>query len=324
MPATTTERSPDSEGTVTDEAFRITLSRLSKLSVEKHFDAYADIDWDAPEMRVEPGDPRWVPLAGDPVVATDWYRSLTDEERSAYALYRITSSMRTGWQFENLLQRGLLARAFGLPNGADEFRYVHHEIIEESQHTLMFQEVIGRSGLPVKGMPWWARVAGSLAVGATARWMPAAFFFLVLAGEEPVDYVQRRTIQAGHPHPLVERIMRIHVTEEARHVSFARHSLRRLVPRLHPLRRHLLAIELPLLIAAVADLMLATPPDLRAQCRMPASVAREVRRSPERRALMVESTRKIRELCHEVGLMSRPARTLWRAVGLMDSPREPT
>jgi hypothetical protein len=316
MTTTTTERPSESHGRVSESGFRTTLARLSKLSVEKHFDAYADVDWDAPDMQVVAGDPRWAPLADDPVAATDWYRSLGPSERSQYGLYRIAASMKTGWQFENLLQRGLLVRAFRLPNEAPEFRYIHHEIVEESQHTLMFQEVVNRSGLPVRGMPWWARLGGRFLVTVWSRWSPAAFFFLVLGGEEPVDHVQRRTLQVGHPHPLVERIMRIHVTEEARHVSFARHSLRRLVPRLGWVRRHMLAMQVPLVMGVMTDLMLAPQDELRRHTAMPRKVARQARRSPEARQLMSDSVRKIRELCDELDLMTRPARFLWRRLGL--------
>lgn len=309
-----------SRGEVSDEAFRTTVARLSKLSVEKHFDAYADVDWDAPEMQVDPTDPRWLPLAGDPVTSTRWYASLTPDERARYGLYRFVASMKTGWHFENLLQRGLLVRAFRMPNGAPEFRYVHHEIIEESQHTLMFQEVVNRSGLPARGMPWWARLGAPAAVALTARWHPAAFFFLVLGGEEPIDYVQRHTLRQGHPHPLIERIMRIHVTEEARHVSFARHSLRRSVPRLNRLRRHLLAVQVPLVMGIMARLMLAPSGDLRRYCGLPRRTARRAMRSPEGRRLLAGSVRRIRELCDELGLMTPPARLAWRAVGLTESP----
>src|SRR5439155_23141158 len=35
------------------------LRRLSHQSVVKHFDAYADIDWDAEDYRIDPEDPRW-------------------------------------------------------------------------------------------------------------------------------------------------------------------------------------------------------------------------------------------------------------------------
>ena len=35
------------------------LARLNRASVTRRFDAYRDVDWDAPEYRVDPDDPRW-------------------------------------------------------------------------------------------------------------------------------------------------------------------------------------------------------------------------------------------------------------------------
>ena len=130
--------------------------------------------------------------------------------------------MKIGWHFENLLQRGLLHTPSRSPNGSPEFRYLHHEIIEESQHTLMFQEFVNRSGLPVRGMPWICRSSAELVVPPRPP-APALFFVLVLGGEDPADHLQRQQLRGADAHPLVERIMRIHVTEEARHLSFARH-----------------------------------------------------------------------------------------------------
>jgi hypothetical protein len=279
------------------EAFGSAVSRLSRLSADKHFDAYADVDWHAADLQVDPSDPRWVPLATDPIADTDWYRSLGPEERARYALYRVAAAMKVGWHFENILQRGLLAWAFRLPNGAPEFRYVHHEIIEESQHTLMFQELVNRSGLPVQGMPRWARFLAEVLVVRAARWGPQAFFFMVLGGEEPVDHVQRVELRRGSPHPLVERIMRIHVTEEARHISFARHFLRHTVPQMNPVRRRLLAVSLPLVLGVMTRLMLVPPTDLRRHCGLPGGVVRAAMRGPEGRALLADSVRKIRALC---------------------------
>ena len=54
---------PEEEGVVADarsrETYPALIRRLSHQSVVKHFDAYADIDWDAPEMQIDPADPRW-------------------------------------------------------------------------------------------------------------------------------------------------------------------------------------------------------------------------------------------------------------------------
>jgi hypothetical protein len=300
-----------------DAAFATMLGRLSKLSVERHFDAYADVDWDAAEMQVDQLDPRWVPMASDPIVDTDWYRSRTADQAARYSLYRIAAAMKVGWHFENLLQRGLLTWAMNLPNGAPEFRYVHHEVIEESQHTLMFQELVNRSGLPVRGMPWWSRLGAELIVMRMARWTPQAFFFLVLGGEDPIDHVQRIELKAGRQHPLALRIMRIHVTEEARHISFARSYLRHTVPRMHPLRRRLLAVVVPLAMGLMTRLMLMPPADLCRHERMPASVSFTAFRSPAGRRLLADSARKIRELCAELGLMTPAGRRAWRAMGLL-------
>jgi len=215
------------------------VGRLNRLSVERHFDAYADIDWDDPALALDPADPRFELPAIDPLRHTDWYAARTPAERAALGCYRWAACMKTGWHFENLLQRGLLRHAFELRNGAPEFRYLHHEIIEESQHTLMFQEFVNRSGLPVRGMPWVLRRLAETFVVPLARLFPTLFFLFVLGGEDPVDHLQRRVLSDADTrlHPLVERIMRIHTTEEARHLSFARHYLQRTVPDLGFFRR---------------------------------------------------------------------------------------
>ena len=59
----------------------------------------------------------------------------------------VASKMKIGLHFESILKRGLLEFASTLPNGAPEFRYAYHEVIEEAQHSLMFQEFVNRSGL---------------------------------------------------------------------------------------------------------------------------------------------------------------------------------
>jgi hypothetical protein len=314
-----TTTSLDAEVRVADasrDTFRTMVARLSRLSVDKHFDAYADVDWGAPDMRVDPTDVRFAALAVDPLRATDWFRGLSDDERARFGLYRWAAAMKTGWHFENLLQRGLLLWAMRLPNGAPEFRYAHHEIIEESQHTLMFQEFVNRSGLPVRGMPRWARALGEIFAVRAARFAPATFFVMVLGGEDPADHVQREELRIGTPHPLVERIIRIHVTEEARHISFARNYLRQAVPRLGRFRRHLLAAEAPLIMALMTRMILEPPRDLRRHCGLPAAVARRAMRSPEGRQLLADTARKVRVLCEELGLMTPAARRLWRWGGV--------
>src|SRR5829696_6551419 len=300
--------------------FRTKVARLSKLSVDegKHFDAYRDVDWDAPEMQVDPADPRWVALDADPLRHTSWYAELDPLARSRFNLYRLAACMKIGWHFENFLQRGLLVRAMRLSDGSAELRYVHHEIIEESQHTLMFQELVARSGFRVVGMPWWARAGAVAVVAGTSRWDAELFFVLVLGGEDPIDHVQRTALGAGYDHPLANRIMSIHVTEEARHISFARTYLRLNVPKLGPFRRRGLAVAVPIVLGFMSRLMLVPPTDLRKECDLPNAVVREAFASPAGRQLIADSMRKVRLLCEELGLVTRVSRRVWAVMGLSD------
>ena len=306
--------------TQTDD-FAVMVGRLNKLSVERHFDAYADIDWDAPEFALDPTDARFELPAVDPLRHTDWYAGLSPTDRATIGCYRWAACMKTGWHFENLLQRGLLRHAFELGNGAPEFRYLHHEIIEESQHTLMFQEFVNRSGLPVKGMPWVLRRLAEWFVVPLSRVFPTLFFLFVLGGEDPVDHLQRRVLADPDTklHPLVERIMRIHTTEEARHLSFARHYMHRTVPQLGFFRRLHLALISPIVLGVMARLMLWPSYDLVRHFGVPGDVVRSSNRTPQGRQLLKDSVSKTRKLFQELGLITPVSKVLWKAAGLWDA-----
>ena len=306
--------------TQTDD-FAVMVGRLNKLSVERHFDAYADIDWDSPDFAVDPGDTRFELPAIDPLRHSDWYAAQSPADRARIGCFRWAACMKTGWHFENLLQRGLLRHAFELGNGVPEFRYLHHEIIEESQHTLMFQEFVNRSGLPVKGMPWVLRLLAEWFVVPLSRVFPTLFFLFVLGGEDPVDHLQRRVLADPDTklHPLVERIMRIHTTEEARHLSFARHHMHRTVPQLGFFRRLYLGIISPVVLGVMARLMLWPSYDLVRHFGVPGDVVRASNRTPQGRQLLKDSVSKTRKLFIELGLITPFSKVLWKAAGLWDA-----
>jgi hypothetical protein len=242
--------------------------------------------------------------------------------RSRIGLHGIVSNMKTGLQFESILKRGLLEYAAKLPNQSPEFRYAYHEVIEEAQHSLMFQEFVNRSGLPVRGMPWGLRRLAEWFVVPLARVFPTLFFLFVLGGEDPVDHLQRRVLSDPDTtlHPLVERIMRIHTTEEARHLSFARKYMQRTVPGLGFLRRLHLAIIAPLVLGIMARLMLLPSRDLVRHFGVPGDVVRAANTSRAGRQLLKDSVAKTRKLFVELGLITPLSKPLWKAVGLWDNP----
>jgi P-aminobenzoate N-oxygenase AurF len=318
MTATTIDGQPLDEEQQNDR-FTELLRRLSHQSVVKHFDAYADVDWDHPDNAIDPRDPRWELDSGSGLAGTDWYRSLPAETRARIGLHGITSNMKAGLQFENVLKRGLLEYAFGLPDCSPEFRYVYHEVIEEAQHSLMFQEFVNRTGLETPGLPWELRL-GSRNVVGLARRFPALFFVFVLGGEDPIDHVQRTVLRSDKEiHPLLERIMRIHVTEEARHLSFARSYLRANVPKLPAWRRRALAIQAPVILATEASVMLRPPRHLVRTYGVPDAVLRDAYGpGSQNRQDAKDSLRKVRNLLVELGLVAPAAKRLWQRLGIWD------
>lgn len=304
------------------EAFESLLARLSRQSVTdgKHFDAYADVDWDAPELAIDPTDPRWELGEWHPLGATDWYRTLPAATRAEIGLRMVADQMRTGLQFESVLKRGLLEFASTLPNRSPLFRYVYHEVIEEAQHSLMFQEFVNRSGTDPVGIPRWLR-PGTRRVARLGTRFPALFFVFVLGGEDPIDYAQRRALRNRDAdlHPLLERIMRIHVTEEARHLSFARHYLKRVVPELGGVRRRVLGVGAPIILGVMAQLMMRPSPQIVRHYQIPRPVLREASRdNTEARAELLESLRKVRTLLDQLGVVTPATRRVWKAFGLWE------
>jgi len=301
------------------DRYQALLARLSALSVTHHFDAYGDIEWDSPGFEIDRMDPRWELPADDPLAATQWYQNLPTEQRFGLGLDRAVAMMKTGIEFERILKQGLLEFAGTLPNGAPEFRYAYHEVIEECQHSLMFQEFVNRSGFDAAGLPLYARLGARLVIKLGRRF-PPLFFIFVLGGEEPIDYVQRKVLRDDDDlPPVLERVMRIHVTEEARHLSFARSYLKTRAAKLRWYERLQLGIGTPIILSTMASMMLRPSPQVVAKYRIPRGVLAEAyANNPAAKADNLAAIRRIRKLCAELGVLGGWYRLWWRLLGLDD------
>ena len=304
-----------------EQAYLRLVERLSKASVEKHWEPYIDIEWDDPEMKIDTSDARWELPAIDSFGSHPWYRSQPAEVRAGIGLYRFANAAKIGVQFENLLNRGLYNYASGLPNGSAEFRYAYHEAIEEGHHGMMFQELVNRTGFDIPGMPPVLKQI-SPAVVPLARFFPELFFFFVLGGEDPIDYVQRRMLSEDENiHPLAERIMRIHVAEEARHLSFARSYLRRRVPKIGFWRKRILRVAIPMILGQMSRTMLAPSRAMIRHFNIPREVVEEAYiNNPRSRAEIKASLVKVRDLAAELGLIDVFTKQIWKAYRIWDEP----
>ncbi len=294
------------------------LERLCKAAVTRRYEAYRDIAWDDPDMAVDPDDPRWE-LDGDhPLGGTDWYRSQPAGVRSRIGLNLTAGFMYTGRVFEGVLCRGLIRFATTLPHDSLEYRFALHEVIEESHHSLMFQEFVNRAGLPVPTVDD-DFVAATDAVVEYGTTFPELLFIYALGGEDPIDHVQREAHRRrSDGHPLTRRISQIHIVEEARHTAFARGYLRRNVPKLSAERRNELAVTIPGLLGVMAAMMMQPPQHIIDTYGIPPEVIDEAyTNNPAHHATLVASLAKLRALCEELELLTPDVEALWRDAGLL-------
>ncbi|MBB3037595.1 AurF N-oxygenase family protein [Hoyosella altamirensis] len=296
------------------------LQTLSEGSVHRRFDPYLDIDWDSPDFRIDPADKRWILPPADPLGRHPWYLAQSEEKQIAIGIWRQANMCRVGLHFEQLLIRGLMQYMFSLGNGDPEFRYITHEAAEECNHTLMFQELVNRAGVDVPGMGPIDRKL-TLAIWPAVRYFPTWFFTMIIGGEEPIDHLQKTVLRSGgQVHPLLERVMQIHVAEESRHISFAHEYLRRHVSGMGAVGRFALSLLTPLTFRIMGDMIAVPPREFRKTFGIPRSVMRELYwKSPESRETLQNIFADVRTLAWDTGLMNPIARRLWKLLAI-DGP----
>jgi hypothetical protein len=299
------------------------LQKLSEGSVNQHFDAFGDIAWDDPAYAVVAGDERWILPREIPIGRHSWYTSLPRERQIDIGMAYQAQLAKVGLQFESVLIRGVMEYVFTLDNQDPEYRYLMHEVTEETHHTQMFQELVNRIGADVKGARRFLRAIQPI-IPVFGRLLPELFFTGVLAGEEPIDHVQKAVLRGADSiamHPLMVRVMQIHVAEEARHISFAHEYLRRTVPQLSKVRRGALSILFPIVMRVLGDAIMKPTPEFCAAYDIPKDVVKELYWDSEEGSKMLRDLfADVRTLAEEAGLMNRVSRKVWKALKIDGRP----
>ena len=294
------------------------IARLNKASLNKRFDAFNDIAWDDPYLQIRRDDPRWQLSDHDALGATEWYKSLPLQTRIDLALDRTIVRMKTGILFESILIRGMMEFLATLPNGTPEFRYGLHECIEEAQHSLIFQEFINRAGGDPEGFTASTRLLARFII-AQGRRFPELYFIFVLGGEGPIDYDQREQLRMQkNLHPLMRRIDQIHVTEEARHISFASAYLREHVPKLGGWKRFKLRLLAPLILGNMGKMFLRPPDSVVKRYAVPADVIDAAyKRNPAQQRALQAALAPLCSLCRHLGILHPLTERWWRRFSLI-------
>jgi hypothetical protein len=294
------------------------VEALSRATTRLRFDPYVDIDWDAPENAVDKNDPRWQ-LDPDiaPLAATDWYAEQPLSRRIDMGRWMAANTLKSTIQFETMLLRGVAHYATKMPNGSPVFRYLLHELVDECNHMMMFQEFINRTGEDVPGMRRGSRIFGP-PLGVVGGYANVFLFIGVLCGEQPLHYQQ--TLQhrrAAQVPPLLNKITYIHLAEEARHISFADDHLAERVKRAGLWRRAWYAMTFPFFLRWLIGESITPPRTFARQFGIPRRVFKTAYwRSAQSRRVLAESAADVRRVAEDLGLRTVWTRWIWRLLGI--------
>jgi hypothetical protein len=201
---------------------RSAVNRLLKSAARQSYDPDVDLDWDAPEVEgLWAMQPERMSLYG-----TRLWDTLSEEQQKELSKHEVASIASVGLWFEIVLMQLLLKEVYRSDPTDPRTHFLLTEIAEECRHSTMFGRAIGAHGVPAYGprpqIRQLAKVFPVIGRGAGA-------YASILIGEEPVDRWQREQMNDERIQPLIRMVSRIHVLEEARHVTFAREELEKAV-----------------------------------------------------------------------------------------------
>lgn len=283
--------------------------RLLRGSVKKSYAPVVDIDWAAP---LDP-DKFFLPPKIVSLYGTALWDAMTREQQIELSRQELTNTLSAGIWFENILNQSLLRKMMHQDPTNAATHYELTELGDETRHMVMFGKAIERIGAKPVWPRWYQRViinALPFAFQGAALWVAA------LIGEEIFDSLQRKMMDDDELQPIVQRLMRIHVAEEARHIQFARDGLRRRVPNMRPLPKFVLSNINGL--GGYFFRFLFTNKVQYQRVGLDARQARRIaRRSPHRIQTQVSGFAPLAAFLDEVGLLGPIARRMWRRSGFL-------
>ena len=302
----TTSISADAVRGPTREEFS---ERLLNGSVRKSYDPVVDIDWDAP---IDPDKfflpPQMVTLYGTP----EWDAMTRDQQREL-SRQQLVNMLSAGIWFENILNQALLRSIMHTNPTSRSTQYMLTELGDETRHMVMFGKTIDRiGGIPVRPKLFQRMIINALPF----TFRGPVLWGAALVGEEIFDSLQRQILDDPDLQPIVRRLMRIHVTEEARHIQFARDGLRKESPTM-PWYRKVFVANLHGVGGPFYRMLFTLPIQYNRTGLDGAAMRRAARANPHFRQKCRESFAPLGTFFEEVGLMGRLSRRMWRRAGFL-------
>jgi hypothetical protein len=278
--------------------------RLLKGSAKKSYDPILDIDWDAP---LEP-DKFYLPPKLISLYGTSLWDQMTRAQRIELSRQELVNALSVGIWFENVLNQALLRDLVCKNPTARAVHYALTEVGDETRHMVMFGKAIERVGAETMS----PRLCHRVIISVISMLLRGPMLLVAaLIGEEIFQSLQRQMMNDPELQRVIQRVMQIHVAEEARHIRFARDDLHRRVTRMGRFNNWLLSN-----LNGLGGLFfghLSTDPLIYRRARLDARDARSAAmRNPHLREVRKSAFAPLAAFLIEEGLMGPVARRCWQ------------
>ena len=192
------------------------IEQFNRCSVP-YADPLARVDWAALDLQGW-----WLPQEALSLHGVTEFEVLPQDRRMRLSQYEFVNFIEKALWLEGIFMERIsraLAESLGDP-AATTYRL--HELREEAGHSLMFLDLIRRSGLNI-GPEAFHRPRLATLVGRFAPYGSAAFWIAVLIGEQVPDQMNRVIRRhRSEISPAIYDIITAHAIDEARHIAHAR------------------------------------------------------------------------------------------------------
>jgi hypothetical protein len=296
-------------GVMRDADQELSAERLLNGSVRRSYDSSVDIDWDAP---LEEGKyflpPRMSALYGTPM-----WNAMSPEQRVDLSRQELANLLSVGHWFENILNQALLRMIFAADPASRQTHYALTEIGDECRHMLMFGRLIEKIGgryFPQHPVQLAFTKLAPLRMRGLQLWVWA------LIGEEIFDSWQRKMMDDPGLQPVVRRMMRIHVVEEARHIQWAREGVARRLRYASRLEKEAIGRSMGIGGPFMRDQLVN--PELYRRAGLDGRAARrQALANPNHRQVKQEGFHRLLKFFDEHELFRGRARERWREAGFV-------
>jgi hypothetical protein len=291
----------------TEEINRQHLQHLIDASHRKSLDPYKEIDWSVPFDYSH----FYLPQDLVSLYGTSLWDQMTREQRIKLSMHEACGALATVIWFENQLSFKLIDYLIDISPNDPLFYWMQIEVADECRHSMMFGEVIKRSGVA------WYKPRFSSLISFFSKYLTSrvAMMLSALAAEEVTGYLNRRIAQDPECHPAMRALSEIHIMEEARHRGYAHQYLKENWPLTGKFRRFM-ARRYGLLSTSIIIWQLVHR-DIYKNLGLPPETLEMAKSNPQRARIRREMSVDLVKFLSEIDVIDEKIAPKWRAAGLM-------